>query len=301
MTIAICVKVSDGVVLAADSASTLADETGGVVMVYNNANKIVQLHKGIPISIMFWGVGSIGERSMANVSKDLRNSFTNGSLQLDARNFSMADAAKKTADYFAERYNAAYNDLPRKPPFGCFIAGYSSGSNFAEVYRLLFLDSGEMMGPDLILGQGGYGVQWGGDAEAVQRLVIGFSPGIISTVQRIFTLNEEQMGQVVPTLLNAVKVDFVHGAMPIQDAADLACFLCDVGIKFAPFRPGAETIGGPVEVAAITQHEGFKWIRRKFYYDRSLNPRERRSNNGWTDTKSEFDRGPDAESGSDRS
>jgi len=39
MTVAITLKVNDGVVLAADSASTIIDQDGRVVNVYNNANK----------------------------------------------------------------------------------------------------------------------------------------------------------------------------------------------------------------------------------------------------------------------
>jgi len=40
---------------------------------------------------------------------------------------------------------------------------------------------------------------------------------------------------------------------------------------FTRFLPGAKIIGGPIEIAAITKHEGFKWISRKHYYDKSLN------------------------------
>jgi hypothetical protein len=58
MTIAVALKVQDGIVLAADSASTLFGEGvggagPGVVNVYNNADKIVNLGKGLPIGIMF--------------------------------------------------------------------------------------------------------------------------------------------------------------------------------------------------------------------------------------------------------
>ena len=31
-------------------------------------------------------------------------------------------------------------------------------------------------------------------------------------------------------------------------------------------------IRGPIEVAAVTKHEGFKWVKRKHYYDVTLNP-----------------------------
>ena len=59
--------------------------------------------------------------------------------------------------------------------------------------------------------------------------------------------------------------------MPIQDAIDLAEFLVELTIKWSRFTPGPPTVGGPIEIAAITRHEGFKWIRRKQYYSPELN------------------------------
>ena len=81
MTIALAVKVNDGVILAADGASTLTlvDSTtgeGGVANVYNNANKITNLLKGSPIGMITWGSGSIGIESIATLAKDLRDRFS---------------------------------------------------------------------------------------------------------------------------------------------------------------------------------------------------------------------------------
>lgn len=33
----------------------------------------------------------------------------------------------------------------------------------------------------------------------------------------------------------------------------------------------AETVGGPIDVAVITKGDGFIWIKRKYYFDASLN------------------------------
>jgi hypothetical protein len=60
--------------------------------------------------------------------------------------------------------------------------------------------------------------------------------------------------------------------MPFQDALDLAEFMVDATIKMTRFVPGASIVGGPIELAGITKHEGFKWVRRKHYYSASLNP-----------------------------
>ena len=84
MTIAISIKVNDGVVLAADSASTMygkdAQGNTGIFNVYDNANKVANLHKDIPVGIITWGTGSIvvsTEKIMAlRISlPNLKNSF----------------------------------------------------------------------------------------------------------------------------------------------------------------------------------------------------------------------------------
>jgi hypothetical protein len=79
MTIAIAVQVHDGIVLASDSASTISitDAAGKteIVNVYNNANKIFNLRKGLPIGGMTYGMGSIGVSSIATLAKDLRLRF----------------------------------------------------------------------------------------------------------------------------------------------------------------------------------------------------------------------------------
>jgi hypothetical protein len=34
-----------------------------------------------------------------------------------------------------------------------------------------------------------------------------------------------------------------------------------------------ESVGGPIDVAVITKHEGLIWINRKHYFDPEKNPR----------------------------
>ena len=35
----------------------------------------------------------------------------------------------------------------------------------------------------------------------------------------------------------------------------------------------SESVGGPTDVAVLTKNEGLVWIRRKHWFDASLNPR----------------------------
>jgi len=33
-----------------------------------------------------------------------------------------------------------------------------------------------------------------------------------------------------------------------------------------------ETVGGPIDVAVISKGEGFVWIKRKYYFEKEINP-----------------------------
>jgi hypothetical protein len=61
-------------------------------------------------------------------------------------------------------------------------------------------------------------------------------------------------------------------AAPIQDAIDLARFLVETTKGFVRFATSrSKTVGGPIEVAAITKHEGFKWVQRKHFFPSEFN------------------------------
>ena len=53
------IKINDGVVMAADSASSFASG-----MVYRHTDKIVNLRQGLPIGVMVTGAGGIGNESI---------------------------------------------------------------------------------------------------------------------------------------------------------------------------------------------------------------------------------------------
>jgi hypothetical protein len=61
--------------------------------------------------------------------------------------------------------------------------------------------------------------------------------------------------------------------MPIQDAIDLARYLVEVTIGFTKFSilKQPKAVGGAIEIAAITKHEGFRWVQRKSFYPAGLN------------------------------
>jgi len=277
VTIAISLKVNDGVVLASDSASTLIDQSGLVRNVYNNANKIFNLRKGLPVGAITWGSGSIGSAAISTLAKDLRRRFAGEDPQHDAWRinptaYSIQWVAAKLREFmFDEFYSPAFAQEPQKPLLGFVVAGYSSGNGMAEEYEIR-IANGQCGPPTLARPIDECGIVWDGQPEAIARLLRGFSYGLARVLEHDLGVPAAQVAQALDVIQEKLGTPLIEPAMPIQDAIDLAEFLVDVTIRYARFMPGADTVGGPIEVAAITKHEGFKWVRRKHYFTADLNP-----------------------------
>ncbi len=62
-------------------------------------------------------------------------------------------------------------------------------------------------------------------------------------------------------------------SMPKQELAALCESLIHITSLKRKFSAGAESVGGPIDVAMITRSEGFVWVKRKHYFEPVLNPR----------------------------
>src|SRR4051812_768361 len=143
MTIALAVRVHDGMVLATDSASTITGlpVAGGgaqVFNVYNNANKLFNLVKGQPIAGMTWGSGSIGTSSISTHIKDLRRRMTvpdpaHPDWHLDAASYTVGAVATRVRDFLYEQVALAPSPHLNG---GFLVGGYSVGSPLAETWLI---------------------------------------------------------------------------------------------------------------------------------------------------------------------
>ena len=285
MSIAISLKVNDGLVLATDSASTVvaqrpgAEGQLGVANIYDNANKVFNIVKGKPVGMVTWGAGSIGPASISTLAKDLRQRLSEdpdkqGEWTLDQQSYTVEEVAQKVKRFmFGEAYTEAFRDWEReqKPAIGFIVAGYSAQAAMAEEY-IIKIEQGECPDPSPLRSQPEVGLTWDGQPEAIGRLVFGFGSQLPAVLEQKLGVPHEQIEPTMRTIAQVLQVPLIHPAMPIQDAINLAEFLVELTIKFHQYLPGAPTAGGPIEVAAITKHEGFRWVRRKYYFSRELNP-----------------------------
>jgi hypothetical protein len=274
MTVVLTVKIHDGVVLASDSATTLYDEGGSIVNVYNTANKIFNLYKGLPIAGITWGGGSIGHASISTLSKDLRSRLKKGDddWKIDENSYTVLDVANKAKRFFFdERY---VNQAQKQAPFiGYRVAGYSAGAPLPEVYDLAFTAEG-CKGPTLVRAQEDVGINWAGQSEGIQRLILGFGAGTPAALLEA-GFDADRIQGAINAIRKHNELPLAFPAMPIEDAIALAQFLVQVEASLSRFASGPPIVGGPIELAAVTKHEGFKWVQRKHYYSAELNPGDR--------------------------
>lgn len=271
MTIVIALKVGDGVVLGADSATTLGGGQFGYINTYFNAEKLFHLDKRLPLGLLTFGLGGIADRSVSSHLKDLRRKLENAADKryfLDATSYSVQAAAERVREYFFVDLHApafANVDAP-KPVMGFFVGGYSAGSSSAEVWQVTIDDQGRCWAPTCIISAGeATKAVWNGLTEACSRLLLGYSPALL---QRLV---EAGMPEPEAVRLLEVPSNLLWPAMPIQDAIDLVDYLVDMTCGYVRFAPGTPSVAKPIDTAAITQHEGFRWIHRKHFYSRDLN------------------------------
>jgi hypothetical protein len=258
MTVLVSVKINDGVVMAADSASSFASG-----MIYNNTHKIVNVREGMPIGVMVTGAGGIGNESIETLLKDLRKRFNGGdpshaAWALDRNDYTMEQVARRVREFLFDEKSTAHG---RTTWTRVRLCGYSAGRTLAEVWEVVLMGA-ECSAPTCVQGEQDFGPRWDGEYEALDRLIFGLGTRFNEfSIKHGLSMQQaaEAREKLVPDLYELLFVE----AMPIQDAVDLARFLVETTIGFVKFsvsRP--KTVGGPIEIATITKHEGFQWIQR---------------------------------------
>src|SRR5580704_7563083 len=112
MSIIVSVKINDGIVLAADSATSCA-----IGQIYEHANKIVNLVKGLPIGVMTCGAGGIGNASTATLLKDLRQRLAG---EDEAHSDWKLNPAKYTMEFVNSRVQEFFNEKVKEADFTSF-------------------------------------------------------------------------------------------------------------------------------------------------------------------------------------
>jgi hypothetical protein len=279
VTVCVSVKVHDCLVFAADSASSLSGVNNNgepvVINVWNHGNKVFNLYKGKPLAAMTCGLGNMGPASIGNLAKDFRRMISSGHdlEKIDPEDYTVEEVAEKARAFFDARYKGINPPPPQPQSFEFWVGGYGSNSDNAELWKISIINGSdaqlELVANEVTDGH----VAWGGQPQAINRLLLGFDTGLAPALVDA-GLDQHVTDELLAQVGQRLQTPLVHEAMPVSDAINLADFLVDLTKRYFAFLPGADIVGGATDIATVTKHEGFKWIKRKHYYSSEFNPRE---------------------------
>jgi hypothetical protein len=286
MTICVSVKVSEGLVLAADSTAaiqgTMQDPTGksasGILKTYDHVRKLSHI-KDFPIGTLTWGAALIGARSVESLIKEyeytlpsleeeqekIKERRMRGESKGDERfEYSVRKIANGLLDHVRKFYEAEFADQSanQHPPLGILVSGYSSGQFFPEQWLINLPFSTELspVRPD-VDGKPDFGTNWFGLTDAIIRLHWGRDEAAFGLLAEHFKVKPEEIRQV----LDKLQYPVLFNGMPLQDAIEYAVYVVNVVIGRFRFVVGAPLCGGEIDVAVITPN-AFTWIQRKSWH-----------------------------------
>lgn len=273
MSVAIAVKVSEGLVLGADSAATIQGQIQrpqgleqGVLKTYFNAQKLLQIGD-FPIGVLTWGTAFVGPRTIESLVREWEyeehwQSLTGYDIE-HKDGYEVRTCAERLCNHLSLVYAEEFGDRPEqeRPVLGLIVAGYSQKGFFPEIWRFVFpFDThGEVhdQRPDEN-GKPNFGASWFGLTDAIVRLHFGRDEQAIGVLSEKFGTPPEE----IAGLLRPLEYQVPFPVMPLQDAIEYAYYMLNVTIGRYRFVVGPELCGGQAEIAAITQKQ-FTWISRK--------------------------------------
>jgi hypothetical protein len=283
VSIAVACTVPDGVVIGADSAITVAAPGGGVLKVFEDAEKVFPLcSPGTRMEECFlgaatFGLGTLGARTVGAYVREFCSSPEGADLGEssveqaahaigDSLSLSFAQEVQPIAEKVLDK---PFGEIPveQRPSLGLAVAGFSPGSHLPELWGVQI--PGVSTGVDIARYRkvGEFGATWWGVMGPITRFVKGFDLTVLDQVADYLhakfglTLSEEDWGEVSRVVAQA-EWQIPFEAMPVQEAVNITRFLLGLAINFVHFGAGAPICGGPVRAALITRSGGFQWVQR---------------------------------------
>lgn len=273
MSIVVVVKVSEGLVLGADSAATLTGQVrdpqgttlNGVLKTFYNAKKLLQIGD-FPIGVLSWGNAFIGPRTLESHIREWEHEQHWSSIEdltalRDISEFKVRDCAEELRTHLLQVYAQEYGNQEQiqEPATGVIVAGYSKGAFFPEIWRFVVPTDREVHNqrPDRD-GKPDFGASWFGVTEPIVRLHFGRDAQLPQIIAEKFDIPLEEIEKE----LSGLQYPIAFPQMPLQDAINYANYMLNVVIGRYRFVMGAELCGGQIDIAVITENK-FEWIAQK--------------------------------------
>lgn len=280
MTIAACYLSTEGVVLGADSTSTMfvagPGSQPGSEHHYNYAQKVFELGDNSTAGVAIWGLGSIGELSYRTLIADVADTaITDRLINLEA-------VAVLLANSFWSNYERVYANLldrardlasknDRSPDEsdelvwlgqglsgGFCVGGRWGATRHPHAYEILFEPS--MNAAPVPKGIPLSNTRFWGCPNLISRILYGIDERLFSAILSSgkWSGMPDDLFKLVSDAMLAQPAD-----LPLREAVDWVYASIYTTIKGMKFSHLAPVCGRPIEIGVITSDRLFRWVRHK--------------------------------------
>jgi len=282
MTIAACYVSSEGIVLGADSTSTLSvTQPGGVFGALhhlNYAQKVFEVGEGGTLGVTMWGMGAIGNTSHRTFIAEFGDAVQKNPPS------DMANAAQKFSEFFWSKYSSTHKkfldevqringiDLANRSPEdkqsleqmtqvlsgGFCLAGRVAGSRESQAYEISYSpDMHEAPQPALL--PPGRANFWG-CPNFIERILYGADSQLFASILQSghWKGTDQELEKLMVAQIIGQPRD-----LPLREAVDWVNTVIYTTIKAMKFSHHLPVCGGPIEIAVISSDRPFRWVCHK--------------------------------------
>ena len=226
---------------------------------YDNATKLIHVQGHDFIGAVTYGLGVIGQgepRTVHSFLPELDAEMGKKEGRLTVKNFAIG-----LGKFFMRQWKAVMpSEMPADAQIVFFVAGYDENEAYGETYQIRV--PGAPTPRPLKTGKE-FGINWGGQTEFIERIINGLDRGLVSEVQQFLGLKNKQMPKLYEHLRTKLSARIPYPFLPLQDCVDLTKLVIETTTALQSFVAGVRGVGGPVDMAVITRHNGYKPLQQK--------------------------------------
>jgi hypothetical protein len=268
VSICVALNLSDGVVMAVDSATTMFNGPGAISKVFLDADKLFQLGK-LRVGIAVYGLASLHGRTIGSYVSEFVGTPENGDLS----RLTLKEIAERLRTFFLDYYRSFLEKIHAKPfseipdnmkgILGLVIGGFSPGSFQSELWQIVIpLHTTENSALQRYA-TGSYGLAWFASGAPISRYLQGIDPEMSVKIRTQFEgilgrgLTPDELGNFVE-IVKEHEYHVNYDGLPIQSGIACAKFLVDLVIGHYTFAETHPIVGGKAKIGIVTySHEAF--------------------------------------------
>lgn len=268
MSICVAMNLSDGVVMAVDSATTMFNPAGEISKVFLDVDKLFQLGTS-KVGVATYGVASLHGRTIGSFV----NEFAGKTENADLSTLTLAEIAERLRVFFFDYYRSYSEEIYSKPfdeipdnvkgLLGLVIGGFSPGSFQSELWEVVIPSHSTPNSASRRSAQGAYGMAWFAASMPINRYIKAIDPIVSIKIRTLFQgilgrdLTQEET-ESFGEILNEHEYHINYDGLPIQSGIACARFLVDFVKGHYTFAETHPIVGGKTKIGVVTySHKAF--------------------------------------------